>query len=131
MRDFQAWYDALNKPSWTPSPNIIGAIWTILYPIIFGVNIYVIYKFIQKEISFLVLLPFIINLIFNFAFTPVQFGLRNLNLATFVIIGVWLTIIWCMIAIWPHNQTIALLFLPYLIWVTIASVLQISISLKN
>lgn len=131
MNDFQAWYDALSKPSWTPSPNVIGAIWTVLYPVIFGVNIYVFYKFFHKELPFIVLLPFAINLLLNFAFTPVQFGLRNLDLASFVIIGVWATIIWCMFAIWPYSRFIALLFLPYLIWVSIASVLQINISFRN
>lgn len=131
MNDFETWYNALKKPSWTPDPSVIGLIWGVLYPIIIGVNIFVFTKFVRKEISFWVLLPFVINLVANLAFTPVQFGLRNLGLAAVVILVVWASIVWSMLAIWPHNRIATYLFIPYLIWVSLASVLQLSISLKN
>lgn len=125
------WYDALKKPSWTPSSDTIGTIWTLLYPIIIYVNVVVWMKFLRKEISFLVLLPFVINIIANVAFTPIQFGLRSLVGAAVCILVVWGTIVWSMFAIWPHSRTLALLFVPYLIWVSLATVLQLSITLKN
>lgn len=129
--DFQTWYDSLIKPSWTPSPGVISTIWTILYPIIIAVNVIVISKLVQKQISFAVALPFIINLIANIAFTPIQFGLRNLDMAAVDIVLVLLTIIWAMVAIWPHSRVLAVAFVPYLIWVSLATVLQISITVKN
>ena len=129
--DFQTWYDSLIKPSWTPSPGVISTIWTILYPIIIAVNFIVISKLVQKQISFAVALPFIINLIANIAFTPIQFGLRNLDMAAVDIVLVLLTIIWAMVAIWPHSRVLAVAFVPYLIWVSLATVLQISITVKN
>jgi tryptophan-rich sensory protein len=131
QNSWMQWYDALNKPSWTPSPSVIGTIWTILYPIIIGVNIYVWLKFARKEVSFMVVLPFVVNLVANIAFTPIQFGLRSLVGAMLCILVVWTSIVWCMAALWPHNRTVALLFIPYLLWVSLASVLQISITLKN
>lgn len=88
-------------------------------------------KFFRKELPFIVVLPFLINLIANIAFTPVQFGLRSLVGAAVCIIITWITIIWSMVAIWPHNRTIALLFIPYLLWVSLASVLQLSITTSN
>lgn len=129
--DFQTWYDKLQKPSWTPSPDTIGMIWTIIYPIIFVVNVIVLVKLRQKAFSWKVALPFWLNLAFNLAFTPVQFGLRNLLLATIVIVLVWATTLWSMIAIWPYNKWLALAFGPYLLWVTLASILQVSIFLAN
>jgi tryptophan-rich sensory protein len=84
-----------------------------------------------KEISFIVLLPFIINVVANIAFTPIQFGLRSLTGATVCILIVWATIIWSMAAIWPHNRIVAFLFIPYLLWVSLASVLQLSITSSN
>lgn len=131
MNSFRTWYDSLAKPSWTPDPSIIGTVWTILYPVIFAVNIYVWYLFTRGAIGFFVLLPFVLNLIANFAFTPVQFGLRNLTLASVVIVVVWLTTVWSMVAIWPHSQLATYAFVPYLLWVSIASVLQLSINIKN
>lgn len=129
--DFLTWYNSLNKPSWTPSPETIGTVWTILYPIIIIINFIVIKMLINKQISFIVALPFLINLVANLIFTPIQFGLRNLDLALLDILIVLITIIWSMLAIWPHKKVLALAFIPYLIWVVIASSLQAYITFKN
>ena len=129
--DFLTWYNSLNKPSWTPSPETIGTVWTILYPIIIIVNFIVIKMLINKQISFIVALPFLINLLANLIFTPIQFGLRNLDLALLDILIILITIIWSMLAIWPHKKVLALAFIPYLIWVVIASSLQAYITFKN
>ena len=129
--DFLTWYNSLNKPSWTPSPETIGTVWTILYPIIIIVNFIVIKMLINKQISFIVALPFLINLVANLIFTPIQFGLRNFDLALLDILIVLITIIWSMLAIWPHKKVLALAFIPYLIWVVIASSLQAYITFKN
>ena len=112
MDDFRPWYDALQKPSWTPSPETIGMIWTVLYPIIIAVNVFVFVKFFRKELSVWVLLPFAINIVANVLFTPIQFGLRNLTLALADILLVWVTIIWAMKALWPHYPKVALAFVP-------------------
>lgn len=129
--DFLTWYNSLNKPSWTPSPETIGTVWTILYPIIIIINFIVIKMLINKQISFIVALPFLINLVANLIFTPIQFGLRNFDLALLDILIVLITIIWSMLAIWPHKKVLALAFIPYLIWVVIASSLQAYITFKN
>ncbi len=125
------WYDSLAKPSWTPSPSVIGTVWTILYPIILIVFGYVIFRIIKGEIPWPVLIPIAVNLAANVAFTPIQFGLRNLPLATADILVVLVTIVWAMIAIWPYSRVASLALTPYLAWVSIASVLQTSITLMN
>jgi len=129
--DWQDWYQALQKPSWTLGPGTIGTIWTILYPIIFVSFGMVFYKAIKRKIPFEVALPFIINLIANFAFTPILFGLKNLNLATIDILIVWITIVWGMVLIWPYLKILALIQIPYLVWVSIATFLQLSITFLN
>ncbi len=125
------WYQNLNKPSWAPQESVFGTVWSILYPIIFVVNAYIIYLFVQNKITLMVALPFWLNLIFNFLFTPVQFGLKNNALAFVVILLVLITIVWAMVAIWPHAKIVSIAFVPYLIWVSIATALQLSITLKN
>ena len=124
-------YHALKKPSWAPHESVFGQVWSVIYPIIFAVNFYIIVLLVQDKISYRTAIPFWLNLFFNIIFTPIQFGLRNNLLAVIDILLVFITIIWSMIAIWPVNKLITLAFLPYLVWVGIASVLQISIWLKN
>jgi translocator protein len=89
------------------------------------------FLFFKGRISFLVLLPFILNLIFNFAFTPIQFGLKNNLLAAADILLVLVTLAWAMMAIYPHARWIALVNVPYLLWVLFATVLQLTITYLN
>lgn len=125
--DTRQWYESLKKPTWAPQPEVFGRVWSVIYPIIFGVNIYVVYLLSKGKITWVVALPFWLNLVFNFAYTPVQFGLRNQLLSTIVILLVLITIIWSMVAIYPHSKWVTLAYAPYLIWVGIATVLQINL----
>lgn len=125
--DTKQWYEQLVKPAWAPRPAVFGRVWSVIYPIIFVVNIFVVVLLVQGSISWLVALPFWLNLLFNFAFTPVQFGLRKQFLSVIVIVLVLATIVWSIVVILPYSLAIVVAYLPYLIWVGIATVLQISL----
>ena len=129
--DWMTWYNQLAKPSWTPSPHAISTIWTILYPIILVSFGFVFYKALRGGIPPRVAVPFLINLLANLAFTPIQFGLRNLPLATVDILIVLATIVWMMGGIWRHYRLVAVAQVPYLVWVSTATVLQVSITVMN
>ena len=64
-------------------------------------------------------------------FTPIQFGLRNLVLASVDIVIVWGSIVWLCVWIWAHYRWVAAAQVPYFVWVSIAMVLQFSIMLMN
>lgn len=124
-------YQKLIKPDWAPPSWIFSPVWTILYIIIaisFG---YVIYKYVKGEIAFIILLPFILNLIFNFAFTPIQFGLKNLPLASLDILLTLGTLIWSLVSIYTVFSWVAFVNIPYLLWVSFATVLQLTITYLN
>lgn len=125
------WYNSLAKPEWTPAPATIGLIWRILYPIILVSFGFVFVQAIRKKVPWLVALPFAINLAANLIFTPIQFGLRSLSLATLDIVIVWGTIVWAAAAIWRHYRWVAIAQGPYFVWVSIATVLQVSIWWMN
>lgn len=132
MDEFRTWYDALAKPTWTPEPQFIGTMWTILYPIIAVAFVAAIMKAVRGEVPKAVYVAVAINAAANIAFTPIQFGLRNLPLATADILLVLVTIVWLMVLLWtPGAKWIALLLVPYLVWVSIATVLQTSITWMN
>ncbi|MBU1164095.1 tryptophan-rich sensory protein [Patescibacteria group bacterium] len=126
-----SWYQQLIKPSWSPPSWLFGPVWTFLYVLIaisFGK---VFWMAIKKQIPIIIALPFVLNLIFNFSFTPLQFGLKNNYLAAVDIVLVLATLIWAMVAIYPHSRWIAYIQIPYLLWVLFATVLQLTITYLN
>ncbi len=131
MNNTSQWYQQLVRPTWAPPSWIFGPVWTILYAIIAGTYGYVGYLFFTKRIPFLVLLPFLLNLIFNAAFTPLQFGLKSNILAMVDILLVLGTLVWALVAIFPHVKWVAYANLPYLAWVCFATVLQITVTWMN
>ncbi len=125
------WYQELVKPSWAPPSWLFGPVWTVLYLVItfsFGT---VFYHAATRQLPWVVALPFALNLLFNFIFTPIQFGLKNNVLASVDILLVVATLIWALIAIYPYFQWVALINIPYLLWGIFATVLQLTITYLN
>jgi tryptophan-rich sensory protein len=127
----QAWYSQLIKPTWAPPSWLFGPVWTLLYIIIAASYGYVAYLFFTKKIPFIVFLPFILNIIFNAIYTPIQFGLKNNVLATIDIFLVLGTLVWALVAIFPYVKWVFYANLPYLGWVCFATVLQVTITVLN
>ena len=131
MNNTSIWYQTLIKPSWAPPSWLFGPVWSVLYVLIiisFGT---VFYKVFKKELPVFVLIPFVLNLIFNLSFTYFQFTLQNNYLAALDIILVLGTLIWAMIIIYPYFKWVALINIPYLLWVLFATVLQLTITYLN
>lgn len=130
MNTYQ-WYQQLIKPSWAPPAWLFSPVWTFLYIIIaisFG---YAGILYFRNKISFMIFLPFILNLIFNFAFPLIQFGLQNNLLAAVDILLVLATLFWALIVIYPYAHWITLTNIPYVLWVSFATVLQLTITYLN
>jgi translocator protein len=126
-----SWYSQLIKPSWSPPAWLFGPVWSFLYILIilsFGKVFLMAWK---KQIPIIIILPFILNIIFNLAFTPLQFGLKNNLLSAFDIILVLGTLVWAMIVIYPYARYITYLQIPYLLWVSFATILQLTITYLN
>ena len=129
--NFLEWYNTLAKPSWTPAPATIGLIWRILYPVILVSFGFVFAQAARRKLPWRAALPFAVNLVANLLFTPIQFGLRNLPLASADILIVWATILWMMVAVWRHHRWVAVAQAPYFAWVSLATILQLSITWMN
>jgi len=125
------WYRKLRKPSWSPPSWLFGPVWTVLYILIavsFGSVFLVAW---QQQIPYNIAIPFILNLIFNFAFTPIQFGLKNNIIAAVDILLVVGTLLWSMVVIYPYASWITYIQIPYLLWGSFATVLQLTITFLN
>lgn len=137
------WYSQLAKPTWAPPSWLFGPVWTVLYFIIAASFGTVFYKAFTKQIPWIVALPFALNLFFNFIFTPIQFGLKNNLLASLDILLVLGTLVWALVALYlfglkSHIETGAPAYawiiyanIPYLLWVTFATGLQLTITYLN
>ena len=131
MSNSYSWYQQLIKPTWAPPSWLFGPVWTVLYVIIavsFGT---VFYKVFKRKLPVVILIPFVLNLIFNFSFTYLQFGLKSNILAAIDILLVLGTLVWAMIAIYPHIKWVAIANIPYLLWVCFATVLQLTVTYLN
>ncbi len=131
MNESYTWYQTLIKPSWAPPSWLFGPVWSVLYIIIAITYGYVFYQVATRKLPKIVALPFVLNLFFNFIFTPIQFGLKNNVLASLDILLVLGTLVWALVVIYPHIRWVALLNIPYLLWVCFATVLQITITTLN
>ena len=129
--DQMNWYSEIIRPTWAPPGWIFSPVWTILYILIAISFTKVFWMYYKKQISFTVVIPFILNLIFNFLFTPIQFWLQNNTLALIDVTLVLITLIWAMKVIYRHNRWICYIQVPYLLWVSFATILQATITYLN
>ncbi|NLG18193.1 MAG: tryptophan-rich sensory protein [Fibrobacter sp.] len=119
------WYSQLNKPSFSPPSWIFGPAWTVLYALMGIAAFLVSEKRVAGRRRALIL--FAVQLFLNFLWTILFFGLRS-PLAAFMEIVLLLTaIILTFAAFWPISRKAALLLIPYIFWVSFASVLNFTI----
>ena len=124
------WYVTIEKPSFNPPNYLFGPVWTTLY-ILMGISFFVILKSPKTELKTKAIAIFCIQLFLNFCWSFLFFKFQLLGLAFIEIILIWLSIAAMIIIFFEINKTAALLQIPYLLWVSFASVLNGTIWLLN
>ncbi|WP_127596848.1 TspO/MBR family protein [Nitratireductor alexandrii] len=122
-----SWYETLRKPSWTPPNWAFPTVWTILYIMI----AYAGWSVWAAAGWSLPLLFWAAQLVLNGMWSWLFFGLRRMGLALGDVALLWLAIAGFIVTAWPVSQLAALLFAPYLVWVTIAGLLNFSVLRLN
>lgn len=121
------WYASLDKPSWTPPDWAFGPVWSVLY-----VMIAVAGWLVWGEPGAGAAMGFwVVQLVLNALWSYFFFGRRRMDIAFADVVGMWLSIAGFAIAAYPVSPTASLLFLPYLLWVTIAGALNLSVWRRN
>ena len=122
------WYPTLVKPSFNPPNWIFAPVWSMLY-IMMGVAAGLVWNRIdfEKEIVKKALVFFAVQLALNALWSYLFFGLKNPMLAGVEVILLWLMIFETYSKFVKINKIAGYLFIPYLLWVSFASVLNISI----
>ena len=127
----QTWYPLLNKPPFTPPAWIFGPAWTILY-VLMGISAYLIWMEGTKKTKVReALLLFGLQLLLNFLWSFIFFGLRLPGYAFLEIIALWVSIIAAIISFFGISRKAGFLLLPYLAWVTFAALLNYSVWMLN
>ena len=122
------WYVYLNKPSINPPNYLFGPVWTLLY-ILMGISFYLILN--KPKVNWLLVGIFITQLILNFFWSFIFFNAHNLGLALVEIILLWASILAMIILFYKTNKWAAILNIPYLLWVSFATLLNYSIYSLN
>jgi tryptophan-rich sensory protein len=126
IAEIQGWYAGLNKPSFNPPNWIFGPMWTFLY-FLMGISFYLIWKLpASKERSTAIQL-FITQFVFNFCWSIIFFSMHQIGWAFLEIIAMWVFILLTILQFRKLSIPAAVLLIPYLLWVSFASILNGSI----
>ena len=121
------WYATLEKPFFNPPNWLFGPVWVLLYGMM-GVSIYLIWQQLAKnQNAGKAMLLFWIHLFFNATWSIIFFGMQNLSLAFLNIAIIWVFILVLIKQFYSINKIASYLLIPYLLWVTFASLLNYSI----
>ncbi len=125
------WYAGLVKPFFAPPNWLFGPAWAILY-FLMGTSFYIIIKreWKKKEIKNATKF-FIAQLALNFIWSPIFFGLRSPLLGLIIIVAMWSLIFVTAKKFYPISKLASYLLLPYLLWVSYATLLNASIWILN
>ena len=132
-RAIPTWYRTLDKPSWNPPNAVFGPVWTTLYGLM-GVALLLIRRANASRSAASTERAqaiFGLQLALNLAWSFVFFGGRDPRGALAVIVVLWVSILATMVQFWQIRRVAALLLVPYLAWVSFASVLNAEIARRN
>ena len=124
------WYDSLIKPSFNPPSWLFGPVWTTLYTLM-GISLFLILEAEDSDDKRKGTIFFVIQLVLNGLWSIVFFGLHQTLLAFIVIIALLVFIVLSILKFYKVSKPAAYLLTPYLLWVSFASFLNLSLYLLN
>jgi len=119
------WYAYIEKPFFSPPNWVFGPVWTTLYTLM-GISLYLVWRK-GKGVS----VWFWVQLVLNTLWSILFFGLRNPSLAFFEIVILWISIFLTIKQFYRVHRAAGFLLVPYLLWVTFAALLNVSIAMLN
>jgi len=127
ISEIDSWYQTIQKPSWNPPNWIFGPVWTTLY-ILMGIAFFVVWKSQErKEIKRTAIFLFLLQLVLNFFWSIIFFDQHQIALAFAEILVLWIMIVLTIFAFAKISKPAAWLLIPYISWVSFATILNLTI----
>ncbi|MGP8132774.1 MAG: TspO/MBR family protein [Halobacteriota archaeon] len=130
INSISTWYAALNKPWFNPPNAVFGPVWTILY-ILMGLALFLIWRSPRNRTRDIGIALFAAQLIVNVIWTLGFFGLQNIMYGLLTIVPLWILIAATIYQFYKVDRRASYLLVPYILWVTIATALNVSVYLLN
>jgi tryptophan-rich sensory protein len=124
------WYASLNQPSFNPPNWVFGPVWTALY-LLLGISLFIIWKAGSGKERNLAMGVFFLQLLLNFGWSFIFFYFKMIGLALFEIILLWIFIAIMLYRFYKIKPVAAYINIPYILWVTFATLLNAAYFLLN
>lgn len=121
------WYRGLEKPSWTPADWVFPVVWTTLYIMII-IAAWLVWREAGMSVAIAI---WMLQLVANLLWSALFFGMKRMDLALIDCLILWLLVAAFILAALPHSVWASILFIPYLIWVTVAAFLNFTVQRLN
>lgn len=126
-----SWFQTLAKPEWNPPGWVFGPVWTLLY-ILMGLALYLVWKSdAPPRLKRPALTLWVLQMIFNFLWSLLFFGMHQMDIAFYEIVALWILILLTIFAFARISKLAAWLLVPYISWVSFAALLNYSIWQMN
>jgi tryptophan-rich sensory protein len=125
-----AWYRALNKPSWQPPDWLFPPAWAVLYLLI-AFATWRVWITSEWHQLFVPMAAFGVQVVLNAAWSALFFGMRRIRWALIEVAALWASIVAMIVTYAPLDTIAALMLLPYLAWVSFAAFLNFTILRLN
>ncbi|HWB13001.1 MAG TPA: TspO/MBR family protein [Pirellulales bacterium] len=124
--EIEGWYKTLSKPSWNPPDYVFGPVWTTLY-VLMAIAAWLVWRPGGFMAAAAPLTLFAVQLALNVAWSWIFFGMHQPGWAFLEVLILWLAIVTTTVAFFRRSKAAGCLMMPYLAWVSFASVLNFSI----
>ena len=120
------WYATLIKPSWVPPPQWFGPVWAALY-LLMAIAAWMVWRERYHRSRAIAISAYAAQLLLNALFSPMFFGLKSIGTALFDIVALWVAVAWTLREFARVRVAAAVILLPYLLWVTFAAAVTLSV----
>jgi len=122
----RSFYSQLVQPGWAPPPGIFGPVWTLLYTLM-GIAAWLVWRSGGFGPNRQALTLFLLQLAFNALWSWLFFAWKLGDLALVDIVVLWMLIVATLVSFWRVRPVAGVLLIPYLLWVSFASILNYSL----